>query len=57
MDAPKLESGGLASALIKASTTHAEIRQHIEAHAEAVELQRVEAHDKLHARNVMEHKS
>lgn len=57
MDVPKLDSGAMSNALVKASVAHAGVRTHIEKHAAALTKLRQEQRDGLHALNVMQHKS
>lgn len=57
MDVPKLDSGAMSNALVKASVAHAGVRTHIEKHAAALAKLRQEQRDGLHALNVMQHKS
>lgn len=57
MDIPKLDSGAMSNALIKASSAYAGIRTHAEKHATQLAKLRSEQHDKLHSLNIMQHKS
>lgn len=57
MDVPKLDSGAMSNALVKAGAAYAGIRTHAEKHAAELVKLRAEAHDSLHTLNVMQHKS